>query len=345
MLEYVCHRTMNLKHTLILFLAFLSGVLLGACGGDAQAPDVLPPAVKPTVSSGSPSVAKTASQPAPTKRPAVPQVIPTREATPSATPKPAPTRAAVRSTATRSPAPTVPTVINPTGVPTPSATPVPEQTAPPTIVPPSPTIEPTSTALPSPVPQTTPTPEPTNSPVPTAEMPTATITPTNTPMPDPTATPRPNVFDQYGFTVALDEDASFASSNLTVSGMTGDTADGKQGLITFHYNGADIAIFWLPATGDPPSTLLATTYQLLKDSQPSNTFTPISDGDVSVDGDPGKFVGFIARDPSGDNAGGGLIAAWDCQGLGLALALIATGPDATTLQIRFDRLVTGFSCS
>jgi hypothetical protein len=53
----------------------------------------------------------------------------------------------------------------------------------------------------------------------------------------------------------------------------------------------------------------------------------------------------VATDSSGANAGGGLIAAWTCQELDISLILVATGPDATALQIRFDRLVSGFKCS
>jgi hypothetical protein len=154
----------------------------------------------------------------------------------------------------------------------------------------------------------------------------------------------PNIFDEFGFTLALDQDASFSSSKLTISGMRTGAADGQQGLLTFEYNGADIAIFWLPTTDDPPAAVIESTYQLLRDSQPSNILTPVSDGDISIDDEPGKFGGFVATDSSGENAGGGLIAAWTCQKLGITLSLIATGPDATVLQIRFDRLISGFKC-
>jgi len=189
------------------------------------------------------------------------------------------------------------------------------------------------------------TPVPTNSPIPTSTpVPTFTATPTY--ISEPTVKPAslPNIFDEFGFTLALDQDASFSSSKLTISGMRTGAADGQQGLLTFEYNGADIAIFWLPTTDDPPAAVIESTYQLLRDSQPSNILTPVSDGDISIDDEPGKFGGFVATDSSGENAGGGLIAAWTCQKLGITLSLIATGPDATVLQIRFDRLISGFKC-
>ena len=132
---------------------------------------------------------------------------------------------------------------------------------------------------------------------------------------------------------------------ITISGMSNNTADKQQGLLSFEYNGVDIAIFWLPATDDSPSSIIESTYQLLRESQPTNTLTAVSDGDILIDGESGKFGGFVATDSSGANAGGGLISSWTCQKLDISLTLIATGPDATALQIRFDRLVSGFKCN
>jgi hypothetical protein len=158
------------------------------------------------------------------------------------------------------------------------------------------------------------------------------------------ATPLPNVFDDFCFSLVLDEDSSFSTSNLNISGMTMDHADLQQGLLTFEYNGVNIVVFWLPESDADPIAVIESTYQLLKDSQPSNKFTSISDGDISIDGEPGRFGGFLVTDSSGENAGGGLIGGWTCQESDITVSLIATGPDATTLQIRFDRLISGFKC-
>ena len=221
----------------------------------------------------------------------------------------------------------------------------------PTSVPPTPTVSQVIPATATPVPTQTPTPEREPTPVPTqTPMPTATPVPTSSPVPASTAvptftaTPLPNIFGEFGFTLVLDQDASFSSSNLTISGMRKDAADEQQGLLTFEYNGADIAIFWLPTTDDTLETVLEYTYQLLRDSQSANILIPVSDGDISIDDEPGKFGGFVATNASGENAGGGLIASWACQELGITLSLVVTGPDATVLQIRFDRLVSGFIC-
>ena len=207
------------------------------------------------------------------------------------------------------------------------------------------TQTPTPEGKPTPVPTQTPMPTATATPVPTSTaVPTFTATPTSISDPIVKPTPLPNIFDEFGFTLVLDEDASFSSSNLTISGMRKDAADGQQGLLTFEYNGADIAFFWLPTTDDTPATVVESTYQLLRDSQPANILIPVSDGDISIDDEPGKFGGFVATNSSGENAGGGLIASWACRELGITLSLVVTGPDATVLQIRFDRLVSGFIC-
>ena len=253
------------------------------------------------------------------------------------------------------PTPLPPTPVPPTATPAPRAASISPTTTP--AASPAPTAQaPTPVAIntrpPTPDPAWTPMPTSAVTPVPTASpihvptpVPTVTATPTQTSTPAIQTTPLPNIFDEFGFTLALDEDASFSSSKLVISGMSGDDADRQQGLLTFEYNGSDIVMFWLSATDDPPAAMIESTYQLLKDSQPSNILTPVSDGDIVIDDEPGRFGGFVASDSSGSNVGGGLVAAWTCQELGITLSLIVTGLDPTTLQIRFDRLTSGFKCN
>ena len=327
-----------------------------ACGGESQITDNPLPEAE--------SVAKMEVESSPTIEPPKPE--PTASSVPTetaflVTPAPLPTIAPTQVPATVTPMPVPPTATQtevpftatptPTHVPpTPTATQVPATA---TSMPVSPTatqIEVPFTATPThthvpPTPTATVTSVPTSSPVRTSTpVPTVTATPTYISDPTGNPTPLPNLFNEFGFTLLLDEDARFSSSNLTISGMSKDAADGQQGLLTFEYNGADIAIFWLPTTDDTPATVIESTYQLLRDSQPSNILIPVSDGDISIDDEPGKFGGFVATNSTGENAGGGLIAAWACQELGITLALVVTGSDATVLQIRFDRLVSGFIC-
>jgi len=149
----------------------------------------------------------------------------------------------------------------------------------------------------------------------------------------------------YGFTVELDQDASFQSSNLSIKGWTGTKADNEQGLMSFNYNGADIVIFWQPDPGAGPKAAVDLTYEVQKLSKPNLNFVPISEGDITVDGETGRFGGYLASDSSGENASGGLIGAWTCNSTGTQVSLTASGPDATALQIRFDRLTSGFKCA
>ncbi len=172
-----------------------------------------------------------------------------------------------------------------------------------------------------------------------AATPTAIVGP-----PAATATPiESNVFDGYGFTLKLDQDTQFASSDLAVIGWTGQVADNTQGLATFTYNGADIVLYWEPQT-NTTQNVAASTYELQKLSKPGFDFVSINEGDLVVDGQNGSFGGFLYTDATGGNAIGGLIGAWICPANNQSISLTATGADATALQIRFDRLISGFEC-
>lgn len=236
------------------------------------------------------------------------------------------------------------TSVDPAPAPTPTQLPTPTDV---------PGVEPTVVSTPTTVPAQDPSPVPTTSPA-AGPAPTATtVAPasTPTPTPPPTATPTPtpipltNVYDAFGFSVELDQDASFQSSNLKVRGWTGTDADNEQGLMTFTYNGTDVVIFWQPSSGGSPQAAVDFTYEVQKLSKPNLNFVPISEGDITVDGQDGRFGGYLTSDSSGANASGGLIGAWTCQDSGIQVSLTASGTDATALQIRFDRLTTGFKCS
>lgn len=251
--------------------------------------------------------------------------VESKPAVTSVDPAPAPTP-------TQLPTPTDVPGVSPAAVPTPTTVPVqvssPEPTPTPSSLPSSsPTVAPTGVAV-SPTPASTPTPLP---------SPTPTLIPTPVPL--------TNVYDAFGFSVELDQDASFQTSNLSVRGWTGDGADNEQGLMTFNYNGTNIVIFWQPDSGSSPQTAVDLTYQVQKLSNPHLNFVPISEGDLTVDGETGRFGGYLTAEGSGEGASGGLIGAWTCQGAGTQVSLTASGPDATALQIRFDRLTSGFKCA
>lgn len=216
----------------------------------------------------------------------------------------------------------------------------------------TPTVAPDSTQIPTVDPSSAPTPASTSTespdvkstPIPTpVPVPTATSTPIPTPTPSPTPVAS-NAFDEFGFTLRLDQDASFASSDFDLRGWTEAEASAEQGLITFTYTGTNVVFFWSPETGDVLQSVVDSTFELQKLSRPDTDFTPINEGDLTVDGEAGRFGGFLAADSSGEGASGGLIGAWTCRTSGTTSSLTVTGPDATALQIRFDRLISGFEC-
>jgi hypothetical protein len=214
---------------------------------------------------------------------------------------------------------------------------------------PVPTPSPTSmpTPIPAPTSTPTPTPAPTSTPTPTpppTSTPTPTPAPTSTPTPQPTPTPFPSVYDAYGFIMAIDSGSSFAAVDLATGGLTGTEADLAQGVLTFTYKGASVLLYWLPAEQQTPPAIVSATYQSVVSNQPSVTFLTVNEGEILVSGETGWYGGFVATDSTGGSAGGGLMGAWICSESETAFSLTTTGPDATSLQIRFDRLISGFSC-
>ena len=180
----------------------------------------------------------------------------------------------------------------------------------------------------------------------TSVLPTATsVPPTATPVP-PTATPTPipNLYEEFGFSITLNPEFNFGDTEVTTSGMLDTSPDNNQGLIKFDYSGANTIVYWVPSTASDSLTLVDAAYSLLESSQPENTFSSISSGTLTADGQEGSFGGFLVTDNSGESAGGGLIAGWVCEGSTDYVAVLS-GPDATVIQIRFDRLIEGFKCS
>ena len=203
------------------------------------------------------------------------------------------------------------------------------------------------TAMAPPVAQPTKVPppvvQPTKVPPPVAQP--DKVSPTVEPIQVPeTESDDPNSFNEYGFNVSLDEDADLEGSNLSVTGLLSEYADFSQGLMSFNYNGADIALSWLPQDDLDSADLVDLGYSLLVDSQPENEFMPLTDGDIEVDGEMGSFGGLFVTDSAGTEAGGGLIGGWICEDQNIGFMLMVTSPDSTVLQIRFDRIVSGFEC-
>tara|TARA_B100001971_G_scaffold82883_1_gene76429 strand:- start:257 stop:1021 length:765 start_codon:yes stop_codon:yes gene_type:complete len=201
-----------------------------------------------------------------------------------------------------------------------------------------PTAKPTATSVPA---KPTAVPKPTVVPTATPTVPPTTV-PTVTPTPPPTIVPTPlsDVFEVHGFTLSLDPNSSFTASGLDVSGLTETEADESQGILRLNYNGADVIFYWQPSGSDAEAQVEA-ALALLSASQPTRTFTVISQGEISPDGQDGIYSGFLST-ADAKGAGGGLIGAWQCGNT--AFTMTVSGPDATVIQIRFDRLVEKFEC-
>lgn len=224
-------------------------------------------------------------------------------AIPVATNTPAPTPSAVPA-----PSPTSVPVPTPTQVSTPNATAAP-----------APTLVPTATSTPKPLPTSTPTPSPT-----------------------PTATPMANVFDWYGFRLAVATNYQFSTENLTITGFSKSSADDEQGSVTFVYNGPTVSLIW---NADPePPLVNYFGLALLENGYPDENFTGFIEKTFNVDGRQGTSMGFVSKDPSGSTTGGGLVGSWNCDH-GRQFLLLVKGTDATTAQVRFDRIADNFRCS
>jgi len=179
-----------------------------------------------------------------------------------------------------------------------------------------------------------------------SEQPAAVVEaePTSTPAPQPTAVEVPTetsntVLLDYGFGLRLDGNVP-----VQFAGWSEESATVEQGLISFPYEGASAMLSWFPAVVAPQQTV-ADGYGRLREAQPALTFEGISDGPIEVSGaQGGLYGGFRVLDPAGTAVGGGFVAGWICPQNSTTYALQVTGPDATVVQIRFQRLVSYFRC-
>jgi len=187
-----------------------------------------------------------------------------------------------------------------------------------------------------------PTSEPTATNVPTAEpakppaltetvMPTAISVPTPTPI-------RKTTIEEYGFLLDLDGEVT-----VQTGGWTDAEPDSSQGIIKFPYEGVSAILVWY-SSESTGQQIVADSYNLLKNSQPNLTFEAISDGAIPVSGETGVFGGFKVLD-GGETIGGGFVSGWVCPESQSRYALTVTGPQATVVQIRFQRIINQFSCS
>ena len=193
----------------------------------------------------------------------------------------------------------------------------------------------------APVQATVASPEPTLAPTaaPPQVAPTVppTVPPTVAPTMAPTATPEPSaVFDEFGFSLALDRGAYLTS-------LPGNTA--TQGMVQLEYGGVNVILSWVPINGVTTEALVSGMFGMLQDNQPDLTLDTVSESPFNVGLESGLVVGFRSVDGAGKVVGGGLIGAWNCLDTEVSFTLAVTGDDANIVQLRFNRLINNFACA
>ena len=211
----------------------------------------------------------------------------------------------------------------------------PAATAVPTVAPtamaqPGPTVAAVATNVPAP-------PTPTAMPAPTEVL---TPVPTQMVEAQPTPVAALSTIGDFGFALKVERETQVSSAGWTES-----DASQVQGVLRFPYGGVNVLLRWAPAEGATPSSVLAESFGVVRSSQPNLQFNAISEGELTVAGQPGAFGGFSAADSSGTVLGGGLIGAWLCENPARGFSLTVTGQGATTAQIRFQNLLDNFNCS
>lgn len=144
--------------------------------------------------------------------------------------------------------------------------------------------------------------------------------------------------DKYGFELNL-----FGEVLVDISGITSDEASKTEGRLSFPYSGANVALLWLPMDDLTTPDFLSTTYGILKSSQPDFQFEPKNQGELPAVGAWGIYGTFTAS-KNNQIVGGGLIGSWACREDNTIFSITVTGLDVTTVQIRFNELVTSFDC-
>ena len=180
----------------------------------------------------------------------------------------------------------------------------------------------------------------TPSPEPTIES-TSTPVPTHTPSPTDTPTPIPSVtiINEYGFKLKLHGDVP-----IRVVGVAEKKPTSEQGTISFPYQGVAAILAW-NSSASTAQQVVAINYNQLRDGQPSLTFETIKDGAIPVSGERGVFGAFKVLEGTGTAVGGGFVSAWICSESQTRYSLTVTGAQLTTVQIRFQDILTNFSCS
>jgi hypothetical protein len=122
-------------------------------------------------------------------------------------------------------------------------------------------------------------------------------------------------------------------------------ASETQGLLSFEYEGANVLVIWIQDETATAEAMLKDTYQLVQSASSDLNFIAISEGDITISEQPGRFGSLVVTDTDGVSAGGALIGAWVCPETSTVMSLTVSSSNATILQVRFDRLLEGAKCT
>ena len=173
----------------------------------------------------------------------------------------------------------------------------------------------------------------------TTAAPTPAPAPTPTPTPTQVSTIPTTILNSYGFNMVLDGEIA-----IEKAGLAEQNASVDEGIIFFEYDGANSILLWLKDSETNIEAFLSDSYTALSGSQPGITFSPINEGQSKVDNIDSKYIAFVTKSDTDDTQAGGIIGAWRC-GADKVFSLTATGENGAVVQIRFKRILDGFTCT
>jgi hypothetical protein len=155
------------------------------------------------------------------------------------------------------------------------------------------------------------------------------------------------LFADHGFELDPFILAGMSSDQITENGWLEATADANQGLLSFGYGGVSVILYWTAWAGTVEN-LLADSYATVRLGNPERNLTTTSDGSTSVAGAEAQFAAY-SFDSSSGGVEGGMLGSWLCDPVTegqqkRGFNLIASGSDATTTQLRFNRITSAFQC-
>jgi hypothetical protein len=156
-----------------------------------------------------------------------------------------------------------------------------------------------------------------------------------------TPTPVPIVqYHEYGFSLPVPQNVQ-----VTAAGLSGDAATRDSGSIVASAGGTSVLLVWSDPT--PPLTpqeSVMSAFDVLQSLTQTASEPQRAGADLTVDGEPGAYGTFVARDGAGNVEGAGIIGGWVCSNDDRSYAMAVTGATSDAVQQSFVALAGGFTC-